>query len=423
MTTETNQETPTQMNTAFLGLAPFLRMSISGVDMAPMAQEMLVQAESGSADPNLWMNLSTAVQCLGQRDLGLAFQGHALEMSRVYHYRATSRPARARVLMLVAPGDLSDNMPLDCLLEHTDIDLVFYYLEPGTGSPFSEPVPDHDAVVVGIVESDANRALLASLEQLLADWPKPVINAPGKIPATERGVASALLQNAPGLLIPPTFRLSREELQSIASGASVLSELFEDCDFPIILRPVGSHGGHGLEKIDGPEAVADYLTRVSDGVFFLSRFIDYSGADGMFRKIRVALIDGAPFACHMAVSSNWMIHYVNADMYTNADRRAEEASFMADFEAFAERHRAALRAIYERTGLDYVCIDCAETPDGQLLIFEIDHAMVVHAMDPEDMFPYKQVHMRKVRDAFRDYLFHRMSPENARVSVSATAMS
>ena len=55
--------------------------------------------------------------------------------------------------------------------------------------------------------------------------------------------------------------------------------------------------------------------------------------------------------------------------------------------------------------MDYICIDCAETPRGELLIFEIDHAMVVHAMDPEDLFPYKQIHMGKVRLAFEDFLF------------------
>lgn len=403
-----------------MGLAPFLRMSISGVDMAPVAQDMLAQAESRPGDANLWMNLSAIVQCLGQRDLGLAFQDHALEISRVYQYRATTRPARARLLVLVTPGDLSDNMPLDCLLEHTDVDLIFYYVTPGVASPFSAPLPEHDAVIIGIVEADANRALLATLDQLLADSAKPVINAPGKIAATERGVASALLQNVPGLLMPPTLRASREELQSIASGDAALSGMFDGCRFPVILRPVGSHGGHGLEKIDGPEAVAGYLGRTDGAVFFLSDFIDYSRKDGFFRKIRVALIDGEAFACHMAVSTNWMIHYVNADMYTNADRRLEEAAFMADFDAFAERHRDALAAIPERTGLDYVCIDCAETGDGELLIFEIDHAMVVHAMDPEDMFPYKQVHMRKVRDAFRNAVFNRIASEDANVSVDAS---
>jgi hypothetical protein len=78
---------------------------------------------------------------------------------------------------------------------------------------------------------------------------------------------------------------------------------------------------------------------------------------------------------------------------------------MDGFAAFAERHQTALTAIHQRSKMEYICIDCAETPSGELLIFEIDHAMVVHAMDPEDLFPYKQIHMGKVRQAFENFLF------------------
>ena len=55
-------------------------------------------------------------------------------------------------------------------------------------------------------------------------------------------------------------------------------------------------------------------------------------------------------------------------------------------------------------GLDYFGIDCGETPEGELLIFEADVAMIVHAMDPPDLFPYKGPQMRKVFDAFRAML-------------------
>lgn len=402
----------TQPKTPFLGLAPFLRMSIAGTDLLPVGQEMLARAELDADDANLWMNLSTVMLCLGQRDLGLAIQAQALEMKRVFHLAASRQPAKLRLLMLMVPGDLAANTPLECLLENSDIDLSFYYVSPG--APLALPVPEHDVLIVSMSEADENRDLLVSLEHALAAWPKPVINAPRHIPTTGRSLASKLLQNAPGLLIPPTLRASRSELQAIATGSDRLAELFDDCTFPIILRPVGSHAGRDLEKIDGPEAVAAYLSRVGEAEFFLSRFIDYRSEDGLFRKMRVALIDGAAFACHMAVSSNWMIHYVNAGMYDEAWKRAEEAAFMANFDDFAQRHRAALDAISRRTKLDYLCIDCAETPDGQLLIFEIDHAMVVHAMDPEDQFPYKQSHMQKVKDALRDFLFRltaRRTPE------------
>jgi hypothetical protein len=172
----------------------------------------------------------------------------------------------------------------------------------------------------------------------------------------------------------------------------------------VIVRPVGSHGGHGLDRVADAAALGDYLARVEASEFFVSRFIDYRNDDGYYRKMRVALIDGVPFACHMGVSKHWMIHYLNAGMYEEQWKREDEARFMAGFGDFARRHQAALEAIYRRSGLDYVCIDCAQTADGRLLVFEIGHAMVVHAMDTEAMFPYKQHHMQKVKNAFRDYL-------------------
>ena len=207
------------------------------------------------------------------------------------------------------------------------------------------------------------------------------------------------------MLIPPTLHAPRSVVQDIAAGKTTLSGQFAGCDYPVIVRPVGSHAGRDLAKIGTVDELAAYLAKVEDEEFFISPFIDYSGKDGLFRKFRVVLVDGKPYASHMGVSSNWMIHYVNAGMYEDARKREEEKAFMEHFDDFAQRHRAALDAIYRRTHLDYVCIDCAETQDGRLLIFEVDHTMVVHAMDPESLFPYKQVHMEKVKTAFLDFLF------------------
>ena len=47
-------------------------------------------------------------------------------------------------------------------------------------------------------------------------------------------------------------------------------------------------------------------------------------------------------------------------------------------------------------GLDYYAIDCAETSDGKLLVFEVDTAMLVHDMDAVELYPYKRPQMRKV---------------------------
>jgi hypothetical protein len=119
------------------------------------------------------------------------------------------------------------------------------------------------------------------------------------------------------------------------------------------------------------------------------------------------LIDGRPFVAHMAISDHWMIHYLNAGMADSAEKRDEEARFMTDFDTtFARRHEQAFSAINERVGLDYLGIDCSETPYGDLLIFEIDSCMIVHAIDPVDVFPYKQAQMQKLFSAFSEMLFN-----------------
>jgi hypothetical protein len=57
--------------------------------------------------------------------------------------------------------------------------------------------------------------------------------------------------------------------------------------------------------------------------------------------------------------------------------------------------------------LDYYSIDCAETADGRLLLFEADAAAIIHMMDPPDLFPYKQTQMRRIFRAFEDMLRRR----------------
>jgi hypothetical protein len=101
---------------------------------------------------------------------------------------------------------------------------------------------------------------------------------------------------------------------------------------------------------------------------------------------------------------------MSAGMLESAAKRAEEARFFATFDdAFGRRHRHALASIAQQLELEYVGIDCGETPAGDLLIFEVDSGMTVHAMDPVDIFPYKQPQMRKVFRAFRRMLMDHLA--------------
>jgi hypothetical protein len=95
-------------------------------------------------------------------------------------------------------------------------------------------------------------------------------------------------------------------------------------------------------------------------------------------------------------------------MALSAANRMEEAAFMRDFDAgFAARHGAALAGIHARLDLDYVIIDCAQTPSGALLVFEADNTAIVHNMDPVNVYPYKPSQMQKIFKAVQAMLYRK----------------
>jgi hypothetical protein len=222
--------------------------------------------------------------------------------------------------------------------------------------------------------------------------------------------------------MPATVRVARSTLQAVGRRAASLREIAGVGQFPIIARPVDSQGGKDLARLDDAESLARYLAGVQSLEFFIARFIDYRSADGLFRKCRVVLVEGKPFPSHMGVSDHWMIHYVNAHMEDSEDKRRDEQRWFETFDRdFAARHRATLAAVNERLGLDYVSLDCADAPDGKLLIFEADNAAIVHAFDDPRMFPYKRPAMGRIFDAFRTMLHARAGVPVADAAHAATA--
>jgi hypothetical protein len=344
---------------------------------------------------------SIASQLSFRRAEGLSLQDAALEMSQVYRV-GNPQEGSLRLLALVGPGDLMTNTPLDFLTNHLNIRLDLLYILPDR--PLPAVIPEHDVAFFAIGE--ANPPELDRLRRLFALWPRPALNNPGFLPALERDVLSGSLADVSGVCSPQTVAVDRAALDAhVAYGAPIGGYDASRGLYPCLIRPLASHAGTGLARINDAAELAKYLHLSFERRFFVTAFEDYASADDLYRKSRIAFIDRTPFLCHMAISSHWMVHYLNAGMTESGEKRAEEASAMASFDqGFARRHTAAFEALHERLGLDYYSIDCAETHDGRLLVFEADAAAIVHAMDPPDLFPYKQSHMRRVFVAFEDML-------------------
>jgi glutathione synthase/RimK-type ligase-like ATP-grasp enzyme len=382
-----------------LGVAKFSALAFSGVDLAPLRSQLLDKYVFEPDNAAALMDLSIIEQFLGSVEDGLARQQEALRLHRVYRSPFAGDKPGLRLLAFAAPGDIGTNTPLEFLLEGSDVSLATLYIVPG--EPLATTIPDHDLAIVAVSESDANQPVLAEIARLIATWPKPVLNPPDRIARLARERLHALMTPVAEIAIPMTVRIDRSSLMEIGASKAPLQSILADGAFPLIARPIDSHAGRGLQKLDDPAAVRAYLSGRPERGFYISRFIDYRNADGLFRKYRIVFIDGHAYACHMAITDQWMIYYLNADMGQSAAKRAEEERFMVGFDAeFAARHRAALTALASRIGLDYFGIDCAETGDGKLLLFEADIAMIVHLMDSPALFPYKVPQMRKVFAAF-----------------------
>ena len=404
MTADASLATPEPPG-ALIGLARLMRMAYAGEDLGPLGSELIQRAsgEGPAVDAHALMDLSIVLQLRGDHDLAMRVQREALAVQQVYSPPTNAVPPVLRVLALVGPGDLMSNTPLEFMLEDSDIALDMLYVAPQL--PLPAALPEHDVLFVAIGESQVNLPLLAAVDDAVKAWPKPALNQPDRIAALSRDKVSMVLATARGVYTPDTVRVTRHAFAQLGEGSLALSEVIPDGGFPLIVRPVDSHAGRGLARIDDAAAIAGYLETQPDEMFYVSLFVDYRGPDGLYRKYRVVLIDGRPYLCHLAISEHWMIHYLNAGMEESAEKRDEEARCMASFDAdFAHRHAGAFRAIHELTGLDFVGIDCGETKDGRLLVFEVDSDMIVHAIDPVDMFPYKQPQMRKVFGALRTML-------------------
>ena len=389
-----------------LGISALTRMAFNGEDLKPLWNQWMDIATDDAAGSGMGMDLSVIAQLWGEKEKGLAIQRDTLQLNPLYRGKREPAASRLKLLAIAAASDIGANTPIEFLLEGSDIDLAVWYVVPGAAVP---PIlPAHDvAILIAPATADGESAL-AQMEALTVLWPSPLLNDPAAIRNLERDRLYRQLANIPGLVIPATLRASRDQLTAVAAHKCLLMNVLEGGEFPIIVRPFGSHAGFGLAKIDNPRQLSAYLQERAEDGFFVSNFVDYAGADGKFRKYRVALIAGKPYACHMAICDQWKVWYLNADMALSVSNRIEEATFMQQFDsAFAARHGGALAEMAARIGLDYVIVDCAETKKGELLIFEADNCAIVHDMDPPSIYPYKPAQMRKIFDAFVNMLHRR----------------
>ncbi len=314
----------------------------------------------------------------------IGYQRRALHERRTFSLLAASQPAICNVLALCAPGNVGINVPLEYVIDRSRFTLHKLYL---TGEPLP-PLPQYDVVFNAIAHAPEIAPVLAEADRFIASQTQPSINAPAAVPLTSREA------------IAERFRTSASVVAVDASAVARARVRDAGRELPFLIRPLDSHAGRDLAKIEDRAQLDAYLAISRDDAYYLAPFIDYRNADAHFRKYRVIFVEGVAYPCHLAISTNWMIHYYNAPMETHAWMRDEEHAFMRDITSVFDGIRGeALDEIARAIPLDYFGIDCSIAPDGRVLLFEASAAMLVHTNDPIDLYPYKAEYVPRITRA------------------------
>ncbi|HTH59231.1 MAG TPA: tetratricopeptide repeat protein [Paraburkholderia sp.] len=342
-------------------------------------------------------SIANLEQAMGLVEEAAATYRRAIEVKPLWTMPAAVSPPQFRVLLMFAPG--AGNTPVDYLINDARFEShIFTAL-----NDFEYDIDllrSHTDVVVNLVsDADNSRAILGTVEALADRIGRPVINHPRLIANTDRATVSGRLAGTTGCVVPRTRTFSDAQLQQLPGGGGGTTEP----QYPLLVRPVGTHGGEDFEKVDDRDQLEAFLSRIGAAHYYVTPFVDYRSEDGYFRKYRFIYVGDEILPYHLAIDEKWKIHHATTPMTNFPWMQDEERDFLADpWRVFGAPQQSALRSIRNAIGLDYFGIDCSLTPEGEIVVFEVNATMLVHGKN--EGFPYKNEAVGQIRQAFHSLL-------------------
>ena len=331
-------------------------------------------------------------QSLGDQEGAQAAYAESARIQPLIRRPAAKQPAEFRVLALYAP--FGGNTPTEYLFQDAFFDndtLALFAAREYDTALFGQNIQ----LVINLVsDADQTEALLPLAADLVDRFGLPVVNHPRKVQQTTRDAVARLLQGIPGCRVPQALRL-----KAGADCSEAALEAMLPFSSTVLVRPVGTHGGDDFEKVEDVATLSAFLSQRVDHDHYLIEYIDYLSADGHFRKYRFIFIDDQILPYHLCIGRDWKLHHINTDMAHQPWMQQEEAAFLGNSATvFGPAQLQALHAIRARVGLDYCGIDCGLDPSGNVVVFEVNASMLVHARN--EGFLYKDPAVRRIKLAY-----------------------
>ena len=155
-----------------------------------------------------------------------------------------------------------------------------------------------------------------------------------------------------------------------------------------------------------------YLAQRPEAEFFISPFVDYASADGMFRKYRIVIVDGK--ALCLPHGDRRGMEGLVPECRHGAERAAPPGRSACSWKTstgFRRAPRTARWRKWRHASGWIISRSIARKPaDGALLVFEADNTAIVHDMDPPSVYPYKSAQMQKIFAAVQAMLLSPRRP-------------
>ena len=322
-----------------------------------------------------------------QRHRDAGFAGRAVITGA---YRGVDPPVRVLQLTAASGGNVATYPLLDDTVFATTT-LVVEYLESNA------PLPEHDVVFNAIGDADRCRRALEAAQRLVRHSDAPVLNDPDAVLATGRVQNAARLRALEGVVAPRMHAFRRGDF---AGGAP------SGFAYPFLLRAPGFHAGRYFVAVNDAAQLEVALAEIPGDELLAIEYLDARGEDGLSRKYRAIIVGETIYPLHLAIASEWKLHYMMARMAEHPERQAEEARFLDDLPAaLGPRAAAALERIRRTLALDYGGMDFALDKNGNVLLFEANATMVVLRPEQHEAWAaYRRPAVERIMAAFREML-------------------
>ena len=108
-----------------IGIPTLVKMAFDGFDLAPVWNKLVERVNNVPNDAAALLDLSTIAHIQGRPDDHKLLKIEAFELQRIFRQRAAESEAEAiRVLAFMSPGDFMANMPIEFLLENSNVTLA-----------------------------------------------------------------------------------------------------------------------------------------------------------------------------------------------------------------------------------------------------------------------------------------------------------